>query len=658
MRTSAHGYGSILRIDLANRKSSVEEIPAGWKRMFIGGGGINDWLLWSHFLSVDPRLDPRSQDNVLIAGLGPLGATGLGLGSKMKWTFKGPAYGMFGDSVSGGTLSANMRWAGYDYLVITGRAKDPLYLWIDDDEIEFREAKHIWGKGVPESVAAIRNEVNDRDAAVACIGPAGENLVAYASIIVTPSRAAGRCGGGCVAGSKNLKAIAVRGTKGIPVYNPTEFLEVTREVFERLESDPTNGGFRKHGTLGIAGFYDRIGGNAYRNNQSSKVPDEKMVKLHAHWFSEHLKTADLSCSPGCTLGCGHKYFIQGHESELAKNYAGEKGEGPEYFSVATFGMGCDIPDLAAVTHFQSQCNFYGFDIGEIGGIVPFLMELWERGVIDEKDSQRWCGEALSLNWGNAEAVEKIMDFVGYQKNHLGVMLRDGMAKAAQKIMEEKDKPVDKYLITGKGGGTLHEEIRNFPTWALNFAVASRGCDHLKGLNMLDKGFRKDISMAWFGRPEAGKGYCPDLKGMGAAHAENYVAVLNALGVCVFRTAPNPLIIPLEVMSRAYAAMTGVALSAEEMYAAGERICNLEKAFNSRLGLRRQDDHLSYRLMEEPATWGPGKGMKAGDYLEALLDEYYDYHGWDKKTSLQTKQKLTALELDDVAAVLSREGALA
>lgn len=495
MQPTVYGYGSILRVDLTEQKISVEPLPFDLIRRFIGGGGINDWLLWNHFLSVDPHMDPRSQDNILIAGLGPLGATGLGLGSKMKWTFKGPVYGIFGDSVSGGTLGANLRWAGYDYLVITGRANAPAYLWIDDGEIEIRDAKNIWGKGVPEAVAAIRNEVNDKDAAVACIGPAGENLVAYASIIVTPSRAAGRCGAGCVAGSKNLKAIAARGSKGVPVYNPPEFLEITREIFQRLETDPSNEGFRKYGTLGIAGYYDRIGGNAYRNNQFSKVPDEKMNKLHARWYAEHLKTGDLSCSPGCTIGCGNKFSIQGDESDLARNYSGEKGGGPEYFSIATFGMGCDIADLAAVTHFQGQCNFYGFDIGEIGGIIPFLMELWEKGVIDERDTESWCGEALQLTWGNAEAVEKVMSYVGYQKNRMGNILKDGLAKAAQKIMEEKDRPVDRYLITGKGGGTVHEEIRNFPIWAVNFAVSSRGCDHLKGLNMLDKAFRKDVSMA-------------------------------------------------------------------------------------------------------------------------------------------------------------------
>lgn len=658
MKTTSYGYGSILRVDLNDKKISVEDIPMNWKRMFIGGGGINDWLLWKHFLTVDPAIDPRSQDNVLIGGLGPLGATGLGLGSKMKWTFKGPAYGIFADSVSGGTLGSNMRWAGYDYLVITGRAKEPMYLWIDDDEIEIRSAKHLWGKGVPETVATLRREVNDEEVSVACIGPAGENLVSYASLIVTPSRAAGRCGGGCVAGSKNLKAIAVRGTKGLPVYNPKEFLEITREVFERLETDPVNERRRKVGTLGAAEFYDRIGGNAYRNNQYSKVPDEKMKKLHPDWFTEHLKTADLACAPGCTFACCNKYGIHGNESELAKTYAGEKGDGPEYLSVATFGMGCDIADMPAVAHFQSRCNFYGFDIAEIGGTIPFLMELWEKGIIDEKDTERWCGEPLHLNWGNAEAVEKIMSYVGYQKNLLGEILKDGMAKAAQKIMEEKDRPVEKYLLTGKAGSTLHEEIRPFPIWAINFAVASRGCDHLKGINQIDKAFRKDVSTAWFGRPEAGEGYTPDLKGMAAARSENYVSALNALGVCVFRTALNPTIIPFEVLCRAYTALTGIALSADELYMAGERIYNVEKAFNSRLGLKRKDDRLSERWMNEPATWGPGKGMKVSDYFETLLDEYYDYHGWDKKSSLQTRQKLSALELDEIATVLAGEGGLA
>jgi aldehyde:ferredoxin oxidoreductase len=511
---------------------------------------------------------------------------------------------------------------------------------------------------VKEATQGIRSELGDGDVSVACIGQAGENLVSYASVTVTEERSAGRTGAGCVFGSKNLKAIAARGSRGIPVYDPKGFLAAVDEIYRRLKSDPTHCGFRKNGTLGVVGFYDRIGGNAYRNNQFSRVPSEKIKTMLARWFADNMKTHDFSCSTGCTMGCCQICEVKGDESPLAARYKGMAGEGPEYFTVATFGMGCDIPDYAAITHFHHACNDYGMDLGEIGGAVPFLMELWERGIIDEEDTKRWCGEPLRFEWGNVEAVEKTIEAVALQNNQLGRMLGGGLLKAAQAIMEEKDVPVQQYVIHGKGGSTFHEEIRSFPVWAINFAVASRGCDHLKGLNMLDKAFREDISKAWFGSTKAGEGYTPDLKGKGAARSENYTTAINNTGVCVFRTALNPLNIDLDLFARTYTALTGIELTGDELYASGERTYNLEKAFNSRLGLRRKDDTLCQRWMKEPIKEGPGKGMKAEDWFDRLLDEYYDYHGWDKKTSLPTRAKLEALELYDVLEVLEKEGAVA
>lgn len=652
-----YGYGEILRIDLSSGGVSTEPIPSHVIRKYFGGGGINDWLLWEHFTKVDPGIDPKGPENVLILGLGPLGGTAAGLGSKMKFTFKGPAWNMFGDSVSGGTLGGAMRYAGYDHIVVTGRAAKPVYIWIDDDRVEIRDASAHWGKGVKEATRGIRSELGDTDVSVACVGQAAENLVSYASVTVTEERSAGRTGAGCVFGSKNLKAIAVRGSKGIPVYNPKGFLEASQEIYNRLKADPTHWGFRKMGTLGVVGFYDRIGGNAYRNNQFSRVPPEKLKTMLGRWFVDNMKSYDFSCSTGCTIGCCQICEVKGHESPLASRYRGLTGEGPEYFTVATFGMGCDIPDYAAITHLHHTCNDYGLDLGEIGGAVPFLMELWERGIINEEDSRRWCGEPLRFEWGNIEAVEKTIESVALQNNRLGEILKDGLVKAAQAIMEEKDVPVQQYVIHGKGGSTFHEEIRSFPSWAINFAVSSRGCDHLKGLNMLDKGFRKDISQAWFGSPKAGEGYTPDLKGKAAARSENYTTAINNTGVCVFRTALNPMNVDLGLLARAYTALTGIELSGEQLYASGERAYNLEKAFNSRLGLRRKDDILCERWMKEPIKEGPGKGMKAEDWFDGLLDEYYEYHGWDKGTSLQRRAKLEALDMGEVLEVLEKEGAV-
>jgi aldehyde:ferredoxin oxidoreductase len=652
-----HGYGDIVRIDLTSGSVRRDPVSPELARRFVGGMGINDWFLWQHFLDVDPRTDPMSEDNVLIAGLGPLGATGFGLGSKMKFTYKSPVTGFFGDSTSGGTFPSQMRWAGVDHLVITGKAKKPVYLYIEDSTVEIRDAGHLWGLGTRETVRKLRSGEVPSRAGIACIGPAAENGVRYACIMVTEERAAGRTGSGCVAGSKNLKAIVAIGTKGISVHDPGAAITAAERIFDAIDADPLIYAFKKSGTLNMVDFYDAIGGNSYHNAQFTKVPDEKVTLMAPNWFSANMKLRDLACSPGCTFGCDSSARIKGTETELAARLAGPAGCSPEYLMIASFGMGCDIPDLTAITHLQRKTNDYGMDIAEIGGIIPFLMELWERGIITEEHTRGWFGEPVSLEWGNFDAVERILRAVAFQENELGTICSSNIEKVAEALEKLTDRPTTPYLVCGKGGSAFHQEMRNFPIWAVNYAVASRGCDHLKGLNILDKGFRQDISTEWLGKPDAGIGYTPDLKGAAAALAENHVASINCLGICVFRPASDPLCMPPRLFTDAYTALTGMSLTPADLLLAGERACNLEKAFNSRIGLRREDDRLSDRWMNEPVTFEYGRGMKAADYLNELLDEYYERHGWDKHTSLQTRERLVSLGLSDIADVLEKERAV-
>ncbi len=653
-----HGYGDLVRIDLTTRSVNREPLPRDVVKRFIGGMGVNDWYLWQHFLEVDPHIDPLSADNVLIAGLGPLGATGFGLGSKMKFTYKSPLTGFFGDSSSGGDLASQLRWAGVDHLVITGRSKQPVYIFIKDSTIEIRDATHLWGLDTRETVERLRSGEVPRGAGIACIGPAGENGVRFAGIMVTEDRAAGRTGSGCVAGSKNLKAIVAQGTRGVSVHDPKAAMGAAKRIFGKIETDPLAYLFKAYGTLNAVTYYDAIGGNSYRNAQSCKVPDEKIALMSTDWYSAHMKLRDRACCPGCTLGCDSSCKIKGDETERAGRLAGPPGGSPEYFSIATFGFGCDIPDLPAITHLHRICNDYGMDLGEIGGIIPFLMELWERGIITADHTRQWFGEPLSLEWGDLGAVERILRAVAFQENELGRICSQSIEKVAQALEKMTGKPTGPYLVCGKGGTSLHEEIRLFPIWAVNYAVASRGCDHLKGLNLIDKGFRQDISMDWLGKPDAGIGYTPDLKGAAAAMTENYAAVINCLGMCIFRPSSEPLHMPPSLLSEAYTALTGIPLTPEELLLAGERSCNLEKAFNSRLGLRRKDDRLSSRWMNDPADFSLGHGMKAADYLDELLDEYYEKRGWDPTSSLPTRKKLVSLGLTDVADVLESENAAA
>lgn len=652
------GFGDLLRVDLSTETIRREAIPLEMRRRYLGGGGINGRLLWEHFLDVDPKVDPRGPDNVLIVGLGPLGGTPFGFGSKTKFTFKSPAYGLFGDSVSGAGFGPAMRWAGFDHLVVTGKAKHPVYLWIDDGRVELRDARHLWGKNALEAEHVIKRELHDEEVHTALIGRAGENLVGYASITVGGHRAAGRTGGGCVMGSKNLKALVARGRKGLPVANAAAFLAAMDEVQRRIDKLPVViDNWRRLGTLRSVDFYDLIHCNAYKNGQLSAMPKEANAKLNAAAYVKDLIDHAVSCSPGCSTACSAWQRIRGFESAAAKHFVGEQGPKPEYLTIASLGVGTDVRDLPAVIHLNRLCFDYGLDLVEMGNGISFLMECWEKGIVSAADLESWLGEPANLDWGNWEVAAKVIEAVGNQSNELGRMLKDNVVGAARRLEERTGQAALKYVNYGKGGATFSEDPRPFPGWACNMAVASRGADHLKGMAPVEKGGRKDISTAWFGHPEAGELHGVALKGALSARAENVNCATNATGVCSFIPTRDSLVFGHDLLAAGVSALSGISFSEDDLYNIGERICNIEKAFNSRLGLRRSDDTLCDRWMNVPAPDGPGKGMKVADCLEQVLDEYYEHKGWDKATGLQRRAKLVELGLDDVADVLAAENAL-
>ena len=446
------GRGQILRIDLSRGTVDTDAISPELCSKYLGGEGINSYLLWEHFQKVDPQTDPLGPDNVLIAGLGPLGGTGYGAGSKMKWTFKSPAYNLFGDSTCGGWFGSTMRWAGYDHLVITGRASAPVYIWIDDDRVEIRKADHLWGKDTEEVDCRLKEELGDERVQTASAGPAAENGVTFACLVVSGGRVAGRTGAGAVLASKNLKAVAVRGTRGIPVYDGSGFVEATNRLIEAMDSFPQYMDSRRaYGTLTATVGYQIRAGNSYRNCQASVLPDDRCDRLNHERYQRELAAGALACSPGCIMGCSGWYNIKGWESLGARKYAGARGIKPEYLSVANLGITLDLPDMPAVAYLADLCSRYSMDVMEVGACCGLLMELWERKIISEGDTVEWLGEPLSLEWGNLEAIEKVVHSMALQNNPLGRLLQKGVYQAAVKLEKMKGVPVLKYAVYGKGG---------------------------------------------------------------------------------------------------------------------------------------------------------------------------------------------------------------
>ena len=654
-------YGNILRVDLTEEKIRKEPVPKEWQMKYMGGEGMNDKLLWDHFTKVDPKIDPISPDNIIIWGVGPLGATGaLGCGTKSKWTFKSPVYNCFGDSVGGGFFGVHMRWAGYDNLVVTGRAKKPVYLFIEDETVEIRDASALWGKGATTTDRTLKNTLGE-DFHTAAIGQGGENLVRYANVIMDGERAAGRTGGGCVLGSKNLKAVAVHGTKGIKIYDPERFLNITEESYNRSKTSGYIWWYRyaRDGTMFLNEMYNILGANPWKNNQYNAMPAELLEKCDSTFFMEKHKIQDRACSAGCATACSKWWMINGDESPASRDYTGEQGDKPEYVTWASCNIwGCE--DMAAVLHFQSLWNELEIDVIEIGTCIAFLMELYQRGIITENDMKEWTGEALPLNWGDWRVADKISRWVANKSNKLYDILGKGVYHAAEVIGQMKGVDVMKYCQYGGKKAPFIEDFRSRRSWAVLMATSTRGCDHLKALDNVEHARLADLSKKIYGTAYPATPRIPYTKGLLGAWAENHTTAMNCTGLCIFNTAVWSWAgeYPAYMVPEAIYAVTGNKITAEEIEIIGERAYNIEKAFNARVGLTRKDDALCYRWMKEAIPAGyPAEGMKCEDYFEEMMDEYYDFKGWDKKTGLQTKSKLVELGLGDVAAVLEKEGVL-
>lgn len=630
------GYaGSILRVDLTGNRVSKQAFPEEWGARFIGGSGVNDWILWNE---VGPEVDPLSPYNELIFGVGPLAGTMLPLGCKVRVTTRSPLTGIFGDSGAGGFWASELKFAGYDHLVISGRSSKPIYIFIDDDSVEIRDASHLWGRDVYETDEELKKELG-RDVRVACIGPAGENLVKFAAILFDRYRAAAKTGVGCVMGSKRLKAIAVRGSKRVEVADPKEVERIARELRESLTT-PGVQGWAKYGTTSLCTFYNQIGCHSVKNYQDVVAPE---ISDFPDVFIEKYATGKVACSYGCAVACTHPWRIEGGE------YAGEAGGKVDYIVICSLGIHLGIYKVDAILHLQNLANRLGLDATETGTLVGLLMELHQRGLLPEE-----FREGLVYEWGDPRVVEGTILKISFRRG-VGNVLAEGTVYTARRLNAEK------YVCHSKGL-TEVEDVRGFPHWALAYAISTRGADHLKAHCQIDKQQRTDTSMRLFGAPDVGYPTSVTLKAKSVKYHEDFNAIINSLGICHFPALSLMLKKPeralyMEHYAKIFSAVTGIRMSPEEFAMCGERVVCLEKAFNARLGVSRKDDTLHGKWMYEACPSGLGRGMKCEDYLEGLLDEYYLERGFDVRTGLPTAEKLKQINLSEVAQELISRGVI-
>lgn len=630
--------GKMLFINLGSGKTWIEPVPAELTRSLIGSRGINAKLLWD---GVRPGVDPLGPDNVLIFGAGLLTGTEAPSSGRTTVTCKSPATNLYLKTNGGGSWGAELRFAGFSHLVITGRSAQPVYLWIDGGSVEIREASAVWGHDVRETDQLIKAELGDEEIQVASIGPAGENLVKFASIMFSVYHAAGRGGAGAVMGSKNLKAIAVRGLGWVRPSQPGAFHEAAVKCKEALLAESGAHGLWENGTSGSMASINEIHAFPAFNFQKSTL--DNVYPLSGQHLHEggYLKRR-VACF-SCVFGC-HRY-CEVNRGEYAGTFTG----GPEYETICALGAGCGITNVEAVIKANELCNIYGLDTISTGSLIQWAMECHQRGVLTATDA-----EGLDLGWGNEATVLTLIRKIAFREG-IGDLLAEGVKRSAQRIGKDSYR----WAIEGKGLEQSRVDTRNAKSYALAFAVNPRGSDHLHtecfaefGLSDEAVGTIERIT----GDPKYANPYLTEKRAEIVRWHEDVYAITDALGFCAFTSTALYGVTP-ERMAEIFSAAIGEVVSKQEMMTIGRRIVTLEKAFNVREGASRADDRLPWRLMNESATRPKGEGRNSQEELDEMLDQYYHLHGWDKKTSWPTAAVLSILSLNDVACELEKMGRL-
>lgn len=627
--TLKYGWaGTILNIDLSKGKIFRQTLDKSLALGYIGGRGLNLKLLFDY---LKPGVDPLGPGNPLIIGTGPCGGTIVPGSCRLTITAKSPVTGFIGDSNCCSNFSAEMKYAGYDVIAFYGKASHPIYVWIEDDKVELRDAEHIWGKSTWETQSIIKEEVGDYSVPVLAIGPAGENLVKFASIITGLGRAAGRCGVGTVMGSKLLKAVAIRGSKSVNVANQ-ELLEKT--VAEWMPKLAHGYHPMTKGTMASSYKYvEVVGGFSIKNYQTGYI-SEKTELTSPDLVSQYYIGAKSCIS--CPVACNLFYVID------KGKYAGTYGDGFEMTHLQQAGSRLGSFRLDLAHKVNSLLDQYGIDVSDFGGVVGFVMECYEKGILTKEEVN-----GLEPEWGSEEAILKLLEMIAYRKG-IGNVLAEGIKKAAEII----GKGSEKYALHVKGIGFSTVDPRAAQDWGLGYAVASRGACHMRAAV-------PDNQMFPLSQVVEGKG------GL-VIHFEHIRAVEDSLEVCKWmfwaegakivkafeKGLPWPLTYP-ETLTNFYNFVTGVNINVNDMLRIGERIVNLERVFNIREGLTKNDDTLPDRFLKEPLPEGSSKGKVCK--LDVMLDEYYEKRGWDKDSGFPTRAKLKELKLNDAMKQLINLG---
>ena len=617
-------------MNLTDRAHSTDALSEEDAKKFIGGKGIAINLL---FNELRPRIDPLGPENKLVYATGPFAATGIPLNSRWVVAAKSPETGIWADSYCGGTFAVQLKKAGYDALIVEGASQDPVYINIFNDDVEVKDASHLWGKMTLETELEIAQDLNianrrEDNPAVVNIGPGGENLVKFAAVMHTAHRAAGRAGLGAVMGSKKLKAIAVRGTKNVSTANPTKVREVMKAISTETLTNPNLQNFTKHGQVGFVGALNQLGMLPTKNFQQGTY--EKCEAITGETMTQTILKDRNTCSQ-CAVDCKREVeVLDGPYAPVNPEYGG-----PEYENDAALGSLLLIDSLKAISRENQLCNAYGLDTISTGVVIAWVMECIDRGIFSKSDL-----DGLDVKWGNADSALKLIEKIA-TRDGVGNILAEGI-KAAAKILGRGS---DRYAVEVKGLEIPMHEPRAKKGLGLSYAVSPRGGCHMQAFH--DPEFEAP-NLA----PEIGITLGLDRHDTSRSkvdivrRSQDWVAITNALLLCTSPGWSGLNYTRPAFLTDAYDSVTGWDLTVNDLMRAGERITNLCRCFNAREGVTRKDDTLPPRFTEDALPDGPSKGQRIPkEELQSMLDNYYDLRGWDKITGNPTATKLKELDLE-------------
>lgn len=618
----------IAYIDLTTGDIQTKPIPLEARKKFLGGRGLDAYLLYNH---TKKGCDPLGPDNTLIISGGILTATCASATARTHVMAKSPLTGLLGSANMGGFFAPELAWAGFHHLVIKGKAKHPVYLYVHNGKIEIRDARGIWGQSATDSQWAIREDLGDQEVKSCVCGPAGENLVRFANVMTGIKNSGGRTGMGCVMGSKNLKAVAARGTMDIKIARPAEALEYNKRFIDQIVSAKVNQTQGVLGTPFIWGATNSWGGVRSRNfqyNQCEYADDIEPERID-EICEETMGPYHMTGCFGCQVHCRAQYKIPDGP------YAGRYDEGPEYTSQGAFGGETDTPRATTVLTGNHLVNQFGMDNLETGSLISWAMELYELGIITAKQT-----DGLDLRFGNDEAVIEMIERICYRKGWLADALADGGIAASKKI----GKNSFDYLIQVKGMSNLHSDERATPGLALNIATASRGSDHLRSRPAIDLyHLPETVLRKIYSNPVPYDGPLSSEhteyvgKPWQVFWQENCYMGVDCLGICKYHTTFLGATLPnFEDWSKVLYYNTGLQMTPEEIWQVARRCNMLERLFNLREGLTRNDlekgDMLNHRYFDEPCRRGAidvvGRKIDKEKFIR-MVDELYEHKGLDK-----------------------------